>query len=89
MRKISKYKQYICEQPCLVSMGCEGMIEPHHVRSRGAGGKDEGNLVPLCTKHHVFGIHIIGKKTFEKMFDLDLDKEAKELWEKYRKLVKK
>jgi len=27
-------------------------IDPAHVRSRGAGGQDEGNVIPLCRRHH-------------------------------------
>ncbi len=39
--------------PCCVP-GCKAMPpgEPCHVRSRGAGGKDWANVVPMCRRHH-------------------------------------
>ena len=37
---------------------------PHHIRTRGAGGRDEaGNLLALCTLHHRW-IHDAGVETF-------------------------
>jgi hypothetical protein len=37
--------------------GCEAApprdrIDAAHVRSRGAGGRDAGNVIPLCRRHH-------------------------------------
>lgn len=26
--------------------------EPAHVKTKGSGGQDRGNVVPLCPKHH-------------------------------------
>jgi hypothetical protein len=33
--------------------GCFGRVDPHHLRTRGAGGDDvEENLMALCRMHH-------------------------------------
>lgn len=37
--------------PCCVC-GKPGPSDPDHVRTKGAGGKDRGNIVPLCRRHH-------------------------------------
>jgi len=49
---------------------CEACYEntpsepPHHIRTRGAGGKDEaGNLLALCALHHR-QVHDAGADTF-------------------------
>lgn len=45
-----------------------------HVRSRGAGGKDEGNVVALCRAHHRAMDDIgCGIKTFEKRYGISLE----------------
>ena len=64
------YRNYIKSLSCLVSnskccMGCD----PHHVRSKGAGGLDKSNLVPLCRIHHT-ELHAIGRMTFEDKYAL-------------------
>jgi hypothetical protein len=53
-----------------------------HVRSRGAGGNDEANLVPLCRDHHQEQ-HRIGIRSFETRYGLDLKAEAHALWAQY------
>jgi hypothetical protein len=33
--------------------GCVGMLAPHHIKTRGAGGDDaKENMIVLCKKHH-------------------------------------
>lgn len=32
--------------------GCRGRIDPAHLQTRGAGGYDRNNEVPLCRRHH-------------------------------------
>ena len=74
-------------QPCIVGM-CFGRTEPHHVRSRGAGGDDirgkggHGNVVPLCRTHHSEG-HTIGWQTFQARYHLSLTCEAERLYRRY------
>lgn len=57
------YRDWIRMLPCLVFEKVPGAscsfwsvsrpgVEVAHVRTRGAGGADRGNLVPLCPKHH-------------------------------------
>jgi hypothetical protein len=43
---------------------CRGPIEPAHVKSRGAGGADRGNIVALCHAAHMEQ-HTIGLRSFE------------------------
>ena len=49
--------------------GCSDPSEPpHHIRTRGAGGKDEaGNLLALCVHHHKL-VHTEGVETFAARF---------------------
>ncbi len=53
---------------------------PHHVKTRGSGGKDERNVAKLCMGHHS-EIHTIGRKTFAEKYDIDLAWEAKVIWD--------
>ena len=46
-------------------------VEAAHVRSRGAGGDDVGNIVPLCAAHHREQ-HTRGIKTFQTKYRIDL-----------------
>jgi hypothetical protein len=49
--------------------------DPAHVRSRGAGGGDWANVVPMCRAHHSEQ-HAKGVAQFEADHKLDLAKEA-------------
>ena len=80
---------FVRELPCLV---CERQeterrhyerVHPHHVRTRGAGGKDVGNVVPLCGDHHG-GLHAVGRGTFEKLHGVDLVALAEGVTMKWR-----
>ena len=63
-------RQYVREMMCLVDNGkCSAGVDPHHVRTRGAGGIDRANLVPLCRVHHT-ELHQIGRLTFEDKYRL-------------------
>lgn len=42
---------------------CEGPVQACHLKSRGAGGADVGNLFPACAKAH-YGQHSIGIKSW-------------------------
>ncbi len=54
------------EPPLLMSVS-----DPHHVKSRGAGGPDAENMVPLCRAHHS-ELHQIGVTEFQLRYNLDL-----------------
>ena len=79
-----EYRNYIRGLQCLVANNkCAFGTDPHHVRSRGAGGMDESNLVPLCRIHHT-ECHAIGRLTFEDKYKLgDLQMRAEQIWEDY------
>ena len=61
------------------AMGClvcgRAPSDAAHVRSKGAGGGWDRNLVPLCRVHHTEQ-HQIGIKTFQTKYNLDLKAEA-------------
>ena len=77
--KIPKPKRFVdldnIEQlhdiPCLVgNKACTIGTDPHHVKTRGAGGGDEPeNLMPLCRVHHT-EIHLTGHAKFVKRYDI-------------------
>lgn len=74
------YKQWIREQPCIVC-GSPPPSDPHHVKSRGAGGGDD-QMVPTCRICHTTG-GTIGWKTFEAKYGVNLRSEALKLREWY------
>jgi hypothetical protein len=77
-----KYRNYIRSLNCLVDK-CTLESDPHHVRSRGAGGHDKSNLVPLCRIHHT-ELHAIGRLTFEDKYKLgDLRMRAEQTQQVY------
>lgn len=60
-RRDAEYAEWIRSLPCALTgklnsklepHQCEGPIEATHVRSRGAGGDDYGNLLPLDHRAH-------------------------------------
>lgn len=54
-------------RPCRI---CGGKSEPHHIRTRGAGGGDElTNLMALCRLHHRRA-HDVGWTTFTRVWGL-------------------
>ena len=90
-----EYREYIRGLPCEAdevgfpwwarhdgSVDCDGPIHPAHVKSRGAGGPDIGNIVPLCARHH-HQQHNVGIKTFQAIYTLDLAWIARRLTEAY------
>lgn len=65
--------KYIRSLPCC-ACGAAGPSDPHHVRSRGAGGTS-ADLAPLCRGCHR-EIHQIGVETFAAKWFLDLREKA-------------
>jgi hypothetical protein len=76
-----KYRAFIREQPCHLWHGALCFIElpsvAAHVKSRGAGGPDRGNILPLCRAHHQEQ-HAIGIRSFEARYHVDLAQIAAE-----------
>ncbi len=59
---------------------CGGKMDPHHVKTRGAGGGDD-QVVPLCRDHHSqLDSWGIGQETFQDIYGVDLPKLAGETW---------
>ncbi|MCK4669546.1 DUF968 domain-containing protein [Candidatus Bathyarchaeota archaeon] len=74
-REIDKaYLQYIRSQHCIVS---NQKAEPHHTRSRGAGGSDYLS-VPLSHILHV-ECHAIGQATFQEKYRVSFDRAIERL----------
>lgn len=65
------------EPPTLISVS-----DPHHVKSRGAGGPDAENLVPLCRAHHTEA-HTVGITEFQLRYNLDLKSIARYVYRTY------
>lgn len=71
------HADYVRRHPCRI---CGHVpVQAHHVKSRGAGGKAENNLIPLCPVHHE-RVHR-GRKTFEREHKIDQAKVAAGFWE--------
>lgn len=90
---VEKYKAYVRRQGCLVprrlpvgrSLGvveCQGAVQACHVVSRGAGGANIGNLVPLCGAHHNQQ-HTVGIESFQRWYSIDLPLEAAKIEKDY------
>jgi len=66
-----KYLDYIKQMECLVyedfGFECCGEVDAHHVKTKGSGGGEEGNLIPLCRKHHSL-VHSMGRLTFQQKY---------------------
>lgn len=54
---------------------CHGAVECAHIKSRGSGGLDAGNMIPLC---HAAADQqgLIGWRTFERRWRIDARKRA-------------
>ena len=86
------YREWIRGRQCLIAgraplwvslhNRCEGRVQVAHVKSRGAGGADHQNVLPLCALHH-HEQHAIGKLSFEARYGLTLRDEAELLWKRY------
>ena len=77
-RKAEKqHKARLADMACAI---CErihgqhagGNVELHHLRTGGWGKGDYLTLIPLCLNHHrgIDGIHTLGTKAWERMFDV-------------------
>ncbi len=90
-RKVDKkYLEFVKGLPCIVSMmESEGRMntehslsEYHHVNKRGystmAGKCDDLRCVPLTNKFHR-EIHLIGRESFERKYNIDLEYVIKHL----------
>jgi len=69
--------QYCRALPCMVCLS-PPPSDPAHVRSRGAGGKDMANVVPLCRMHHQEQ-HARGIVTFQQDHNIDMEQVARDI----------
>ena len=76
------YLEWIRGFPCVVPHRCTGPVDPHHVRTRGAGGGDVGNVVPLCRSAHT-ELHAVGRHTFAQRYGVDLIVRARDVGERW------
>ena len=84
------YHRFVGTLTCVASrtlriptMRCGWEVAGHHLISVGAAGKDYGNEVTLCTKHHT-ELHQLGTSRFERLYGVDLCYESdvvRQLWE--------
>jgi len=66
----------------LLHKDCGGPVECAHVKSRGAGGDDVGNTIPLCRRHHREQ-HDRGIQSFQDLYGLDMAGFAQRLTSRY------
>lgn len=57
---------------------CAGVVERAHLKSRGAGGEDVGNVIPACGHHHRM-LHRIGQRMFEFQIERKLKPIARKI----------
>lgn len=87
LERVSRYAVWVRGLPCLLEgLACMGRIEVAHVQSRGAGGADEGNTVPLCSAHHRQQ-HDIGLRSFNHKHRTNLERVARRLFEVYERSI--
>ena len=64
--------------PCIIE-GCgKWPTQAAHVKSRGAGGKAESNIVSLCLHHHTEQ-HQLGILSFQAKYQIDLKSQAERI----------
>ena len=86
-----EYRTWIRRQVCAIpatdtwmpNFSLGAVMHVCHVRSRGAGGTDRANLVPMCATHHAEQ-HIMGIRTFEKRHSVNLKQMAAEYQVRYQ-----
>lgn len=69
---------------CSITAIAFGGSEAAHVRSKGAGGHDKGNTVPLCSAHHREQ-HTIGIRSFCHKYSVDLKQLATDYASRYER----
>ena len=58
---------------------CDGPVQVCHVKSRGAGGDDHGNVVAMCAQAHEEQ-HRLGIRSFQRKWGIDLKVLAATYW---------
>ena len=88
-RRDPAYQEYLRGSACYLrqaglrsSHSCWGDVQLCHITSRGAGGYDQANIVPMCAGAHDEQ-HRIGIAAFQKRHGINLKAEAAYLWARY------
>lgn len=83
------YREWIRGLPCAVKFQWQqeqwqhfGEVQACHIHSRGAGGPDRANMVPLCRDHHAHQ-HGLGIRSFGQTYGVNLKEIAAALWVRY------
>ena len=88
------FQGFVRGHPCLLhekETHISGRVEFAHLKSRGSGGKDAGNGVPLCGMAHrrsPLSLHMLAEEDFEKVWGLKrgtLRARAADLWRIYQR----
>lgn len=66
----------VCGSPGVLHEDGMWRNDPSHIKSRGAGGEDFGNVVPKCRFCHS-RYHSMGRKKFQEKHQINLSKIAK------------
>ena len=89
MKKPSPFKRFITLQKCAVcgSPGVEHdngqcLTTPAHIKSRGAGGPEEKNLIPLCIVCAVEQ-HKVGWPEFQRRKGINAKELAQTYWDRF------
>ena len=90
-RRNEAYCAWIRAMRCTVrnslrALCCEGEIQVCHVKTRGSGGDDEGNVIPMCAWHHARQ-HSLGIRSFESQYGVNLKGIATELFVTYEREI--
>ena len=82
------YRAFVRAWPCAIGpdANCWGDVQACHVKTRGAGGMDRGNLWPGCLTHHAEQ-HAMDIVSFQRHYGIDLERVAHELERLYETRV--
>jgi hypothetical protein len=69
--------------PCIIEGCATWPTQAAHVKSRGAGGKAESNIVSLCLHHHTEQ-HQMGILSFQAKYQIDLKSHAERIEQLYQ-----
>ena len=97
LRRVDRYLDWIRRQPCLVAgvttgeygtvpgEGCVRVaVQACHLKTRGSGGGDFGNVVPLDWRILAWQEwHTL--KEFQQVYGRNLRRDAEELWTRYER----
>jgi hypothetical protein len=77
-QELLEFRAFVRSLQCAICK-CLPPVDGHHVKSRGSGGIDERNIIPVCRICHS-KIHSYGKKRVEDMLVIDLQQIADQVW---------